>query len=802
MQSRTREITVPQYYQPWPHQQAAWKRRASGLYHYDIKLWCRQAGKDTDDIEQSMKWSWDTPGLQTAYVGLDNVWINNNIFKKYIDGRTFWKDYPEQYIDVKDTNKEVYFTNNPQDQAPSRIKFIGFLNDEAVIGSSYDKFFISEVSLYKRNAFQYLEPIWDRKLKVTNKLFVGMNGTPRGTKNVLYDFLKTYTGCDEPEGFPGAHMRPTGNVYVDVVKIQDIFVPDGHGGYQRLYTDEELEQLKDRYLRAYGNLNLYYQENECDFTVVNAGLVYQGIEKLKEEGRYRRFNLDSSKPVYAAFDISSKDKTTDATAGIIFQVINGMMFIYDIYEARGQAFVQCMADLSKRPYFHLIRFVALPWDSERSASSETPIEEARKMFPNINWHALSKERVDRGIDLVRRQMPNMLINSDNCEYLEECFMNYEYKRLEKADDWSPKPVHNKYSHLMDACFSGDTVIETLAGKRKFEEADEVGYVMTDDGFKPYWNLGVRKVCEEWLDIELESGETVSCTTDHVFPTDTGLKYAKDLSTSDSLRYNSLMNPSERSTNDDSCKDSRVEWSDLVSLSRREVLSGERNTPSPRCIQVLLRGNTTGLPCSSCRRQCGKQLTREFSADGSFRTLEISHVAGEEQEDSSGDRKEILARIGSQAQKMGEIRRRKSLVPTALERQYWQVDDIYRTRVCALPQDLSKRSKALTLLLQQLQSESSYSKIKRITRRRGTAKAWCLEVEGQFFYANNILAKNCRYGVMAINEMQYLQMNDVGGPREVADHYGGFYDDEPTDRGAYPITYKKPEKRTKNGLYYY
>ena len=450
MQAKTREVVVPKFYRPWPHQQNAWRRRASGLFQYDIKLWCRQAGKDTDDIQHANKMSWDNPGLQTAYVGLDNVWVNNNIFKKYIDGRTFWADYPEEYIDPKDTNKEVFFLNNPPDKAPSRVKYIGFLNDEAIIGSSYDRFYISEASLYKRNAFQYVEPIWDRKLKMGGKLFVGMNGTPRGTRNVLYDFLRTYTGCEDPADFPGAHMLPTGNCYVDLVKIQDIMVPDGTGGYRRLYTDEELEHLKDRYLRAYGNLNLYYQENECNFTVVNAGLVYQGIEALQNEGRFCKQNLDSSKPVYAAFDISSKDKMTDATAGVIFQFINGRMIIYDIYEARGKSFVECMAEISTKPYFHLIRFVALPWDSERSASSETPIEEARRMFPNINWHALSKERVDRGIDLVRRQMPNMIINSENCDYLLECFMNYEYKRLEKADDWAPRPNHNKYSHLMDA----------------------------------------------------------------------------------------------------------------------------------------------------------------------------------------------------------------------------------------------------------------------------------------------------------------------------------------------------------------
>ncbi len=445
-EGNVKSIAVPRYYRPWPHQVEAWKRRRSGLYTYDIKLWARQTGKDTDDIQYCLNRAWETPGSQSVYVGLDNVWINANIFNKYIDGRTHWKDYPDNLIEPKDTAKVVRMLNNPEDLAPALIKFIGFLNDQQLIGSSYDNFYVSEASLYKSGAFDFIQPIWDQKIRMGKELFVAFNGTPRGMKNVFYDILRTYTGCDDPDDFPGAH----GNCYVDKKTIHDIIVPDGHGGWRPLYEESDIEELKDRYLRQFGNLALYQQEYECDFTVVNAGLVYRGIEKLQSEGRYHSFNLDTSKPVYIAFDIASKDKTTDATSAIIYQYYNGTMFVYDIYEARGQALVQCISDIADRGYFHYIRFGALPWDSERSASSETPIEEARRMFPNITWHPLEKERVDRGIDLVRRQLPNMIINSDNCEWLLTCFNNYEYKRLTAEEDWSAKPKHSVHSHIMDA----------------------------------------------------------------------------------------------------------------------------------------------------------------------------------------------------------------------------------------------------------------------------------------------------------------------------------------------------------------
>ena len=399
-------------------------------------------GKDADDIEYCLNQGYLKAGLQIAYVGLDNIWVTNNIFKKYIDGRTFWEDYPPDLIDVKDTAKEVFMASRTPGKADTRIKFIGFLNNEGIIGSSYDQFYISEASLYRPNAFEYITPIWERKLKMTGELSVNFNGTPRGLKNVYYDLLRTYTGMDDPDDFPGAH----GDCYVDKITIADATDRQGN----KLYTKEEIEELRDRYIRAYGNDNLFRQENFCDFTVVNAGLVYLAIEQLVREKRYCSYNLDTQKPVYIAFDIASKGKESDSTAAIVYQYINNRMIIYDVFESRGISLVQAMAEIAKKPYFHLIRMGILPWDSERSASSMTPKEEVEQIYPNINWHSLDKERVDRGIQLVREQIPNMIINSDNCDWLMECFNNYEYKRLSKSDDWAPKPMHNKYSHMMDA----------------------------------------------------------------------------------------------------------------------------------------------------------------------------------------------------------------------------------------------------------------------------------------------------------------------------------------------------------------
>lgn len=435
-------IKVPRYYAPRPRQREAWARRLSGEYDYYAKIWHRQAGKDTDDIQFSLYSAYTRPGTQSAYVGLDNKWIRRNIWDKYIDGRKHWSDYPENIIDVRETAQQVRMLNNPDDYAPAMIQFIGFKESESLIGSSYNNFYISELSLYKRGAFDYLQPIWDAKMANREKFMVNVNFTPRGMNNVAADWLIAYTGETEPEAWPGPH----GRVYVDVMRADESTDLEGN----RIFTDEMLEQIRQRYIRAMGNDLMFRQEYMCDFLAVNAGLVFPGIEKVREDNRYCPTNFDTSKPVYMAWDISSKDKQTDWTSAVIFQYYNGRMFILDWYEDNRKAVVECVQELAQREYFHLIRAACLPWDSDRSGSVTSPLEECRRAFPNITWHKLDRTYVQDGINRGRALLGNVIIDSKRCEWLMECFENWEYRQLSSVDDWSANPKHDRYSHLMDA----------------------------------------------------------------------------------------------------------------------------------------------------------------------------------------------------------------------------------------------------------------------------------------------------------------------------------------------------------------
>ena len=484
------EAQIPKYYQPRPAQAAAWQRRLSGDYDYYFKIWHRQFGKDSDDIQFSLFDAWQHPGTQTAYIGLDNKWIRRNIWDKYLEGRRHWDNYPADQIEIKETHQQIKMLNNSADKAEALIQFIGFKESESLIGSSYDKFYVSELSLYKRGSFDFIVPIWDNKHAMGEKFLVNMNFTPRGMSNLAADILRTYTGKDDPKDWPGAH----GRVYVDWLPANLSTTSDG----TRLYSDEYLEQVRSRYIRAHGNDQMFRQELLCEFLAVNAGLVYPAIEILVAENRYTEFNLNTNYPVHMAWDISSKDKTSDWTAGIVFQYYDGKLFIYDYYEDNRKAVVECIQELAKREYFHLIRSATLPWDSDRSGSMSSPLVECQRQFPNISWNKLQRTYEVDGINRVRQHFPNLYINSKTCDWVRECFESWEYKELTSNDDWAAKPKHDRFSHVMDAIrYVADTIdqieyIKTGTGQPKpmishygpWEDDEETAFDLLPIGQRP------------------------------------------------------------------------------------------------------------------------------------------------------------------------------------------------------------------------------------------------------------------------------------------------------------------------------
>ena len=51
---------------------------------------------------------------------------------------------------------------------------------------------------------------------------------------------------------------------------------------------------------------------------------------------------------------------------------------------------------------------------------------------------------------MRLQLYNTIVHSENCDWLLSCLEQYKYEFNNKTQEWSGKPLHDKYSHMMDA----------------------------------------------------------------------------------------------------------------------------------------------------------------------------------------------------------------------------------------------------------------------------------------------------------------------------------------------------------------
>ena len=54
------------------------------------------------------------------------------------------------------------------------------------------------------------------------------------------------------------------------------------------------------------------------------------------------------------------------------------------------------------------------------------------------------------IQQTRMQLYNTFIHETQCQWLMECLENYKYEFSSKLQEWTSQPLHDKYSHMMDA----------------------------------------------------------------------------------------------------------------------------------------------------------------------------------------------------------------------------------------------------------------------------------------------------------------------------------------------------------------
>jgi hypothetical protein len=469
--------TFPVHYQPRPYQAAA--HRLWRTKRYGVVVLSRQAGKDVAMSMEQCDARLRTPKTTGVYVSLNNPLIRDILWQKtYQDPETgaylrmLQDNVPKELAVWKDTVMEGRFSNH------SRLKLQGYFQsgqDANGVGTSFQDYSFTELALFTReDPIPRLLPIItngnDKRLMVAS--------TPRGKrKNPLWQLMESLK--DDPE-------------YGQIVwGINDLNAMMKAAGQPPIRTEAELERIADAYLKRFGNSRMFNQEYHVDFAEMDAAAVYgEAYLAMLNDGRVVDFNLHPGHPVFVAFDIGSSGQQSDATSWIAFQWYDGRLFLFDCGEGHGKALPEYVDVLREKPWFSRIAQIILPWDGEHheKAINTTPADMMRAKFPNVAVLSKSSKvwRIPDSknkwgdeitdIQSTRMALYNTIVHKTNCDWMLECFENYKYEFDTKRQEWTPKPLHDRYSHMMDALryveqatreltFFGGTLEPVAAGGR-------------------------------------------------------------------------------------------------------------------------------------------------------------------------------------------------------------------------------------------------------------------------------------------------------------------------------------------------
>ena len=158
------------------------------------------------------------------------------------------------------------------------------------------------------------------------------------------------------------------------------------------------------------------------------------LEILKNEDRYGNIQTSSS-PVYTFWDLG----TSDATAIVFAQIVNGKSIIIDFHESSGKKIEDYAVVVNSKGYKYGGHFA--PHDVSKRMLFGDLVSTAKEV--GIDFRRVPKTNsVLQDIEICRRKMRDVYIH-ERCEDLLEHLEHYR-------EGNSGRPVHDQHSHAADA----------------------------------------------------------------------------------------------------------------------------------------------------------------------------------------------------------------------------------------------------------------------------------------------------------------------------------------------------------------
>ena len=294
------------------------------------------------------------------------------------------------------------------------------------MGQGGSGYVLSEFSLHKEEVSGFLAPILTE-----GNAFVIFNGTLRGKSNHLWRLYEN--NKDNSNWFTQWYqLGDTKTAYwigndmeINPELVGKISPYDGRA-YKNIQEDV------DSGIISYAMARQEYL-NEAVSQVENSYYGHE-LEILKSEGRYGNFDIKNN-PVYTFWDLG----TSDATAIVFAQVIDGKPIIIDYHESSGKKIQDYSVVVNSKSYKYGGHFA--PHDVSKRMLFGDLVSTAKEV--GIDFRRVPKTNsVLQDIEICRRTMRNVYIHQ-RCEDLFEHLSSYR-------EGSSGRPLHDNHSHAADA----------------------------------------------------------------------------------------------------------------------------------------------------------------------------------------------------------------------------------------------------------------------------------------------------------------------------------------------------------------
>lgn len=402
-------IQIPYKFTPRKYQIGFFKAIDNGIQRA-LLVWPRRHGKDKTCFNALVKKAVERTG---------NYYY---IFPEYNQGRkALWDNIDKDGLRTIDhVPKELIKSRNATEMKiellnGSIIQIVGAADIDRIVGTNPVGVVFSEYSLIDPMVWGYIYPIL-----AENGGFAWFNMTPRG-KNHGLRLLETAQSNDE--------------YYVSHLNALECGV----------FSQAELEKIKQEYFELYGDYQLYEQEFMTSFDAPIQGAYFAvHMDRAEEDGRIGNVPYDTLLPVSTYWDLGMDDSTT-----IWFVQLYGKEIrIIDYYENNNEGLSHYINELNRKGYTYAKHYAPHDIEVRELTTGVSRRETAQALgisFETVKRPAHKQE----GIDAIRNILSRCWFDKNKTEKGRDGLMNYHKEFDEKRKVYKNHPYHDWSSHAVD-----------------------------------------------------------------------------------------------------------------------------------------------------------------------------------------------------------------------------------------------------------------------------------------------------------------------------------------------------------------